>query len=159
MRMPRLNLSARQTIALSIFGTFVASAGFILPLPHRNAHISGWLLASTFALIVAGLVISFYASTDLESGLLNERWPEAEVTSTRALLNSSFFTAAILLSLLACIVLLWVSRATRQAGWSLLIFGQSLSRLAAAAKPPRPSSSASRLTPDWNTFSPIHSDH
>jgi hypothetical protein len=160
MRNPNLNLSARQTAALSLFGALVASAGFLLPTPHRNAHESlAWLIATMFALIIAGFAISFYASTDLESGLLNERWPEDEIASTRAVLASSLLTAASLLCLLASILFMSVSRSTRDIGWALLLFGQSLTRLQTAAKPPRPNRSTSSFTPNWNDFSPIHSDH
>jgi hypothetical protein len=160
MRKPGLDLSPLQTIALSILGALIASAGFVLPVPHHNGHDSPlWLLAAMLALVIAGFAVSFYASTDLESGLSNERWPEDEITSTRALLGSSLVTGAALLCVIAAMVLMLIARSTRPSGWALLVFGQSLTRLQTAAKPPRPNRSASSFTTNWNSFSPIHSDH
>jgi hypothetical protein len=160
MRKPSLNLSPRQTIALSVFGATLAAVGFILPIPQRHGHDTpAWLLATMLTLIVVGFAISFYASIDLESGLQNERWPESEIASTRALLNSSLITAATLLCVLAAILFMYVSRSTRPIGWAFLLFSQSLTRLQTAAKPPRSTHPTSYIPPNWNNFSPIHSDH
>jgi hypothetical protein len=159
MRKPSLNLSARQTVALSILGALVASAGFILPIPQHGHESPLWLIATMFALIIAGFAISFYASTDLESGLANQRWPEDEIASTRAILSSSLVTAATLLCVTAAMILVLSARSTRPIGWALLVFGQSLTRLQAAAKPPRTNHPTHYVPPNWTNFSPIHSDH
>jgi uncharacterized membrane protein len=160
MRKPSLNLSPRQTIALSIFGALIAAAGLDLPIPHRNVReIPLWLGITLFSLIITGFAISFYANSDLESGLLNERWPEDEITSTRAFLSSPVFTAVTVLCLLVSFILMLVARSTRPGGWALLILGQSLQRLQTAARPPRPNRPTSTFTPSWQNFSPIHSDH
>jgi cytochrome c biogenesis factor len=160
MKKPSLKLTALQTIALSVFGALLAAAAFILPIHHSNSQDSpGWLLATMLALIIVGFAISFYATTDLESGLLNERWPEDEIISTRALLASSLITAATFLCVIAAGIFIWISHSTRDIGWALLLFVQSLTRLQTAAKPPRPNRSTSSFTPNWNSFSPIRSEH
>ena len=86
-------LSAAQLAALSVLGGLIAACSFFATfnpwtLPrHTSPHFTA-LLTLQLVLLLAGGLIAFRSATSLESGIANQRWPEAEIDSLRALSQS-----------------------------------------------------------------------
>ena len=86
--------SAAQLAALSCLGGIIAAGSFFAlfnpwtPPHHRPPHFTA-LLALQLVLLLAGGFIAFRSANSLESGIANERWPEAEVDALRKMSRSS----------------------------------------------------------------------
>jgi hypothetical protein len=153
-------LSAAQLAALcGLGGVIAASSFFVLFNPwtvphHRPPHFTP-LLILWLILILIGGVIAFRSASSLESGIANERWPEAEIDSLRTLNRSRTANVITFALLIGFVALAFPSARFRPLGWSLLLLLQTLNFLRAHI-PPKPT--PPRDSP-WTNLSPIRSEH
>jgi hypothetical protein len=155
-----LNLSAAQLAALSGLGGIVAASSFFATfnpwtLPHhRPPHFTALFTLQLVALLAGGF-IAFRSATSLESGIANERWPEAEIDSLRKMSRSSIANIISFALITGFILLGIVLPRFRPAGWSLYVLLITLNFLRSHIRPkpgPAPESK-------WAHLSPIRSEH
>jgi hypothetical protein len=153
-------LSAVQLAALSGLGGVIAASSFFtlsnpwIPPHHRPPHFVA-LFILQLVLLLAGGFIAFRSATSLESGIANERWPEAEIDSLRKISRSSIANIITFALIIGFILLAIVLPRFRPAGWSLYILLITLNFLRAQIRPkpgPAPESK-------WAHLSPIRSEH
>jgi hypothetical protein len=152
--------SAAQLAALSVLGGLIAAGSFFATfnswtLPHhRPAHFTA-LFALQLLLLLAGGLIAFRSANSLESGIANERWPEAEIDRLRALSQSTIANIITFALFIGFILVAVVFPRFRPAGWSLYVLSLTLNFLRSHIRPkpgPAPESK-------WAHLSPIRSEH
>lgn len=154
------NPSAAQLAALSGFGGLIAAGSFFATfnpwtLPHHTPPHFTALLALQLVMLLAGGLIAFRSATSLESGIANERWPEAEIDALRALSRSRTANALTFVLFIGFTTLAFPSARFRALAYSLLFLLQTLNFLRShiPSKPSPPSESK------WAHLAPINSDH
>ncbi len=154
------HLSAAQLAALSIVGGLIAAVSFFATfnsstLPHhRPPHFTA-LLALQLVLLLAGGFIAFRSANSLESGIANERWPEAEVDALRKMSRSSIANIVSFALIIGFILLSIVFHQFSPAGWALYVLVIALNFLRAKlARKPGPARESK-----WANLSPIRSEH
>jgi hypothetical protein len=151
--------SAAQLAALGVLGGLIAVASFFVtfnPLiaPHHTPPHFAALLALQLVMLIAGGVIAFRSAISLESGIANERWPEAEVDSLREISRSPIANIMTFALLIGFVLLGIVFPRFRPAGWSLYVLLITLNFLRSqVGRKPGPARDYK-----W-THSPIQSDH
>jgi hypothetical protein len=153
-------LSAAQLAALSGLGGIIAAGSFFATfnpwaIPHhRPPHFTA-LFALQLVLLLAGGFIAFRSANSLESGIANQRWPEAEIDRLRALSQSTIANIITFALFIGFILLAVVFPRFRPAGWSLYLLSLTFNFLRSQIrrKPgPAPESK-------WAHLSPIRSEH
>jgi len=164
----RFNISAAQLALRSGFGAVVSSSGFFLTFfdsrffPRTSAAFIPSLFLS-FALVIAGFVISTRSESSLENGIAAERWPEEKIAALRCLMRSPLWkvlsVVCTVVCLIACVAgfIAVASSPYRGLFWVGFIFSMTIYRLHAAVLP-RPSIGPPK-TIDWNNGSPLQSQH
>ena len=152
--------SAAQLAALSVLGGVIAAGSFfVLSNPwiaphHTPLHFTALVILQLFLLIAGGL-IAFRAATSLESGIANERWPEAEVDSLRKISRSSLANIISFALIIGFVLLAIVFSRFRPAGWSLYVLLLTLNFLRSQLRRKPGTASESK----WANLSPIRSEH
>jgi hypothetical protein len=152
--------SAAQLAALSCLGGIIAAGSFFAlfnpwtPPHHRPPHFAA-LLALQLILLLAGGIIAFRSANSLESGIANERWPEAEIDRLRALSQSTIANIITFALFIGFILLAVVFPRFRPAGWSLYVLSLTFNFLRSQIR--RKSGPAGG--PKWANLSPLRSDH
>jgi len=153
-------LSAAQLAALSglggliAAGSFFATFNFWTPPHHTPPHFTARFILQ-LSLLLTGGFIAFRAANSLESGIANQRWPEAEIDSLRKMSQSTIANIITFALFIGFILLAIVLPRFRPAGWSLYLFSVTFNFLRSQIrrKPgPAPESK-------WANLSPIRSEH
>ncbi len=165
------HLSAKQTAAVCLCGGLISATGCLAELLMRSAkphhpNTAFWIwTAISFALMILGFAIAFFARSEIESGIANDRWPEAEVQSLRNLARSPFAMAICVALFIAMTALLVVHPRYTSAFWACFILLQIFSQLSWATRPPpaTPTSWLGASTARWQdetaSLAPIQSNH
>jgi ABC-type transporter Mla maintaining outer membrane lipid asymmetry permease subunit MlaE len=153
-------LSAAQLAALSGLGGVIAAGSFFATfnpwtLPHHTPPHFTALFALQIVLLLAGGVIAFRSATSLESGIANQRWPEAEIDSLRTLSQSPIANILSVALLIGFVLLAIIFPRFRPAGWSLYLLMLTFNFLRSNIRR-KPG-----LAPEskWAHLSPIRSEH
>jgi hypothetical protein len=152
-------LSAAQVAALSVLGGLIAASSFFVTFdpwaPHHHLSHFTALLSLQLFLLVAGGLIAFLSATSLESGIANQRWPEAEIDSLRALSKSTIANIISFALIVGFVLLAIIFHQFSPAGWSLyfLVITLNFLRAKLARKPGTAPESK------WANLSPIRSEH
>jgi hypothetical protein len=153
-------LSATQLAALSVLGGLLAAGSFFATfnpwiLPHHTPLHFTALLALQIVVLLAGGFLSFRSATSLESGIANERWPEAQIDSLRAISRSPITNNLTFALIAGFVVLAIIFPRFRPAGWSLYVLLITLNFLRSKlTRKPGPAGD-----PKWANLSPLRSDH
>ena len=152
--------SAAQLAALSVLGGFIAAGSFfVLSNPwiaphHTPLHFSALVLLQLF-LLLAGGFIAFRAATNLESGIANQRWPEAQIDALRKISRSPLANIITVAFIIGFVLLAIIFSRFKPAGWALYVLLITLNFLRAKlARKPGPARESS-----WANLSPIRSEH
>jgi MFS family permease len=153
-------LSAAQLAALSLLGGLIAAGSvFLLISPlagsaHHASHL-WWAFVLVAALVISGLTIAYLSASGLESGIANDRWPEDEINSVRARIQSPLATAFALALFAAYLVLAFFTHRFPLMWFSPFIVLQTLNFLRSSVR----LRSTADHEPKWNQLSPLRSDH
>ena len=153
-------LSAVQLAALSGLGGIIAASSFFalfnpwIPPHHRPPYFAG-LFTLQLVLLLAGGFIAFRSATSLESGIANERWPEAEIDRLRAISRSRIANIISFALITGFVLLAIIFPRFRPAGWSLYLLLITLNFLRSKlGRKPGPAGESK-----WANLSPIRSEH
>ncbi len=105
--------------------------------------------------MISGFSIAYLSASDLESGIANERWPEDEINSVRARIESPLATAFALALFSVYLVFALFSHRFRMIWFSPFILLQTLNFLRSSV---RLRSKAVR-EPKWSSLAPLTSNH
>jgi hypothetical protein len=128
------DLSAAQLAAVSGLGGLIAASSFlVLDNPwigptHHTRHFSA-LFSLGLVMLVAGGVLALRSATNLESGIANERWPEAQIDSLRKLSRSRAATILTFALLIGFAALSLFTQRFSPIGWSLFLLSITLNAL------------------------------
>ena len=154
------HLSAAQLAALSGLGGVIAASSFFAlfnpwTVPHHTPPHFTALFTFQLVLLLGGGVIALRSATSLESGIANNRWPEAEIDSLREISQSSIANLITFALIIGFVLLAIVLPRFRPAGWSLYVLMMTLNFLRSQIrrKPgPAPESK-------WANLAPLRSEH
>ena len=149
--------SPYRLTALIFAGSLLACAGFLGSSFHP-IHTSLPLLLLTFALVVVGLLIMFWAANTLRDDNANERWPEATLAPFRAVTTHVLWNITMGLLVLAMFAALTQDRHHRSWFWAIFVLLQTQTQLTTAFARPRKPTRPSPLL-DWSKVAPLQSEH
>jgi hypothetical protein len=150
------NLSPLQLASLAFGSSLISSTLFILPIAPGSYLRFEWI-ALGIAFLAAGIYLVFKAKTELESGIANQRWPEAQVERLRSIVNSPTVTIVFVAFMLAYVSMVFQHNSFRHIAWGFYWPAQAITQLRFACKEPKPQGPFERL--DWKTIPPLQSEH
>jgi hypothetical protein len=149
-------LSPMQLVCLALGGSLLGGTFFLLPVSPGSPLRFAWITLG-IALFVVSIILPFKVRTELESGIANQRWPEAQVQQVRSLLNSSAAVSLMVVFLIAYATLALQHGKARHVAYCFYLPILAIGQLAAAAKEPKPKGPFERL--DWKSIPPLQSSH
>jgi len=142
--------------SLIVAGSFLSVAGLICG-SLRSVYASLSLLIISFATVVIGAVVMYWASYLLRAQVQSERWPEMTLVPFRRAVEHVFWKIGMGVLLLAMMASLIQVHHHREWFWAVFLLLQTQTQISAAfARPRKPPGTSSR--PDWSRIKSLHSE-
>jgi hypothetical protein len=155
---PSLPNSPAKLVVVALLGGFISAAACLPTFPFH--HISPGSVAPLYwffailGMLAAGFHLAIQAESKIRDGIAVERWTASQLLPLRRVFQRRFITPISLALLAVGLILALMDWHHSQRVWPFILLSQSLNRIFAALKEPRPSVPP----PNTRTYAPIHSD-
>jgi hypothetical protein len=156
---PSLPNSPAKLVLVALFGGFISAAAFLPTFPFHHFRPGSvvplfWFFA-ILGMLAAGFYLAIQAESKIRDGIAGERWTASQLLPLRRVFQRRFITPITFALLAVGLILALMDMHHSQRVWPFILLSQSLNRIFAALKEPRPSTPP----PNTSTYALIQSDH